>query len=111
MKDETSQRFPKFLPDDRHFLLASIPARDGNFDISIGALDSRTTTRIMTASAAPIFAPPNWLVFARNGVFSVMSGEGYFRGGRVPWLGLFGSAAASAAMLYVAAQNVLRQDF
>ena len=48
---------------------------------------------------------------ARNGVFSLMSGEGYFRGGRVPWLGLFASAAASAAMLYVAAQNVARQDF
>jgi hypothetical protein len=29
----------------------------------------------------------------------------------LPWLGLFASAVASAAMLYVAAQNVARQDF
>jgi len=29
----------------------------------------------------------------------------------LPWLGLFASAAVSAAMLYVAARNISRQDF
>ena len=47
----------------------------------------------------------------RYGIFGVMSGETYFRSGGLPWLGLFASAAASTAMLYVAAQNVARQDF
>jgi hypothetical protein len=40
-----------------------------------------------------------------------MSVEIYFRGGGLPWLGLFASAAASAAMLYAAARNLARQDF
>src|SRR5207244_10333268 len=48
---------------------------------------------------------------ARYGIFGVMSGETWFRNGGLPWLGLFASAAASAAMLYAAAQNVARQDF
>ena len=47
----------------------------------------------------------------RHGIFAVMSGETYFRNGALPWLGLFASAAASATMLYVAAQNLARQDF
>ena len=40
-----------------------------------------------------------------------MSGETYFRGGGLPWLGLLASAAVSAAMLYAAASNIARQDF
>jgi hypothetical protein len=40
-----------------------------------------------------------------------MSGEIYFRDGRLPWLGLLASAAASAAMLYAATKSIARQDF
>ena len=45
------------------------------------------------------------------GIFRVMSGEDYFRTGRLPWLGLFASASASAAMLYAATRTIARQDF
>jgi hypothetical protein len=45
------------------------------------------------------------------GIFRVMSGEAYFRTGRLPWLGLLASMGLSAAMLYTAARNVARQDF
>ena len=41
----------------------------------------------------------------------VVSAELYFRGGRLPWLGLFASAAVSVALLYAAARNIARQDF
>jgi hypothetical protein len=41
----------------------------------------------------------------------VMTGEDYFRGRGFPWLGLFATAAASAAMLYGAAVNFARRDF
>ena len=40
---------------------------------------------------------------SRYSLFGVMSGETYFRGGGLPWLGLLASAAVSAAMLYGAA--------
>jgi hypothetical protein len=48
---------------------------------------------------------------AGYGIFGVMSGESYFRGGGAPWGGLLISMAASAAMLYGAALNVARRDF
>ena len=49
--------------------------------------------------------------FSRYGPFGVMSGDLYFRGGGLPWLGLIASAAASAAMLYGSVINIARRDF
>jgi hypothetical protein len=46
-----------------------------------------------------------------HGIFSVMSGEAYFRTGQPPWGGLFVSAAAAGALLYSAAMNFARRDF
>jgi hypothetical protein len=45
------------------------------------------------------------------GVFRVMSGESWFRDGRLPWLGLLGSVAASALIYYGALLNLTRRDF
>ncbi|PYQ29008.1 MAG: hypothetical protein DMF56_12040 [Acidobacteria bacterium] len=45
------------------------------------------------------------------GVFRVMSGESWFRSGRLPWLGLAGSIAASAFIYYGALVNLTRRDF
>jgi len=44
-------------------------------------------------------------------VFTVMSGDMYFRTGRLPWLGITASLAVSAAMFYVATINLARRDF
>ncbi len=49
--------------------------------------------------------------FARFGIFRVMSGEDYFRGNGVPWIGLAITASLSALMLYLAALNLERRDF
>jgi hypothetical protein len=48
---------------------------------------------------------------SRFSPFRVMSGETYFRGGGLPWLGLAASLALSAAMLYAAARNIEHTDF
>jgi len=48
---------------------------------------------------------------ATYGLFRVMSGEDYFRTGQLPWLGLFSSVTASAAMLFAATRTIARQDF
>ena len=45
------------------------------------------------------------------GIFRLMSAEVYFRNGQVPWMGLLAAVAASAAMLYAAALNLVRRDF
>jgi hypothetical protein len=44
-------------------------------------------------------------------VYHVMSGETYFRYGRIPWIGLFTSLAVSALMLFAAVRIYERRDF
>jgi ABC-2 type transport system permease protein len=48
---------------------------------------------------------------SRYTLFGVMSGEEYFRGDGLPWLGLLASATLSAAMLFAATRRIARQDF
>jgi ABC-2 type transport system permease protein len=44
-------------------------------------------------------------------VFTVMSGDVYFRTGRLPWLGIAASLGAAAAMFSLATVNLARRDF
>jgi len=48
---------------------------------------------------------------SRYGIFRVMSGETYFRGNGLPWIGLLVAASLSVVMLYGAAMNIARRDF
>jgi ABC-type transport system involved in multi-copper enzyme maturation permease subunit len=45
------------------------------------------------------------------GIFSVMSGETYFRTGSLPWAGFLTSAVIATALLYSAAETLERRDF
>jgi Tol biopolymer transport system component len=64
---ETGFRFPCFLPDGGHFLYVSLPRRQTDFDVYLGALDSKEPRRVMGAGGAPIYAEPGCLLFARSG--------------------------------------------
>jgi hypothetical protein len=44
-------------------------------------------------------------------MFSVMSGESYYRGNGMPWFGMAISVAASAALVWGAVVTVARRDF
>jgi ABC-2 type transport system permease protein len=44
-------------------------------------------------------------------VYHVMSGETYFRYGKIPWLGLLASLAVSASMVFAAVRIYERRDF
>jgi ABC-type transport system involved in multi-copper enzyme maturation permease subunit len=44
-------------------------------------------------------------------IFSVMSGESYFRTGSLPWTGFLISAVIATALLYSAAETLERRDF
>ena len=44
-------------------------------------------------------------------VYHVMSGETYFRYGKIPWLGLLASLAVSALMMFAAVRIYERRDF
>lgn len=55
-------------------------------------------------AVASFFAP-------QLAIFSVMSGESYFRTGSLPWAGLMVSAVIATALLYSAAETLERRDF
>ena len=67
-RKQFSHRFPSMLPDGRHFTYAAMPGRDGQFEIFVGSLDGGAAQLIGRMETAPTFAPPNWLLFTRQGV-------------------------------------------
>jgi Tol biopolymer transport system component len=65
-RGESGLRFPCFLPDGTHFLFMSFPRKRDGFDVHLASLDSRQPRRIGSASSAPIYAEPGYLIFARG---------------------------------------------
>jgi len=63
-------------------------------------------TALVLAALDQLAGGPAWY-----SIFSVMSGENYFRTGALPWTGLAVSAVAAAAMLYAGSRNFARHDF
>jgi Tol biopolymer transport system component len=60
---ESSHGWPQFLPDGRHFLYLSIQEKRG---IYVGSLDSKQTRRILDSDFNVAYAPPGYLLFARE---------------------------------------------
>lgn len=50
-------------------------------------------------------------VIPQAALFSVMSGESYFRTGSLPWTGVLTSGVIATALLYSAAESLERRDF
>jgi Tol biopolymer transport system component len=62
---ETTQAYPRFLPDGRHFLFFGRTTESQG--IYAGSLDSQETRKLFDADSAPVFAPPDQVLFARRG--------------------------------------------
>ncbi len=65
-RQETSHRWPFFLPDGKHFLFVTLPPKQGKFDVFVGSLDANERTFLFGASSAPIYAEPGYLVYLRG---------------------------------------------
>ncbi|HEX7879163.1 MAG TPA: protein kinase [Candidatus Eisenbacteria bacterium] len=63
---ETGQRYPRFLPDGRHFTFTSVPARDGGLLSYVGRLGSNERHFLASATTGAILAAPGQVVFARD---------------------------------------------
>jgi eukaryotic-like serine/threonine-protein kinase len=68
-RQETSHRWPSFLPDGRHFLYTVLVAvtpkpTDG---IHLAALGSDQTQRVVDARSNAAYAEPGYMIFARDG--------------------------------------------
>ena len=66
-RKQYGHRFPTFLPDGDHFLYAALPGRDGKFDIFVGSLSGGSTTLVGSMEGAPVYAPPGFLLYVRQG--------------------------------------------
>jgi serine/threonine protein kinase len=71
-KKEYGHRFPTLLPDGQHFLYAALPGKNGKFDIFAGSLADKSRTFVASLEAAPVFAEPGWLLYARQGVLTAL---------------------------------------
>jgi len=65
-RKETGHRWPVFLPDGKHFLYVTLPAKQSTFDVFIGSIDSKERQFLFTASGAPIYAAPGYLIYPRD---------------------------------------------
>ncbi|MEQ1580767.1 MAG: TIR domain-containing protein [Steroidobacteraceae bacterium] len=63
---QTSHRFPQFLPDGRRFLFYVRGAQD-TAGIYLGALDGSAPTRLTAADNAGLYLPSGWLLWVRSG--------------------------------------------
>ena len=65
-RKEYLQHWPDFLPDGRHFLYLSISANANEGGIYVASLDSKETHRLISAGSNVRYAPPGFLVYARQ---------------------------------------------
>jgi Tol biopolymer transport system component/tRNA A-37 threonylcarbamoyl transferase component Bud32 len=65
-RQQTSHRFPQFLPDNHHFLFYAqgSPETSG---IYLGSLDSGEPKRLTASETAGAYLQPDWVVFVRQG--------------------------------------------
>ena len=65
-RNETSHRWPVFLPDGNHFLYLAQSSQIENTAIYIGSLDSKETKRLLNSNVSAAYAPPGYLLFVRG---------------------------------------------
>jgi len=65
-RNETSHRWPVFLPDGNHFLYLAQSSQVENTAIYVGSLDSKETKRLLNSNVSAAFAPPGYLLFLRG---------------------------------------------
>jgi hypothetical protein len=75
------------------------------FDDRSRPLLAALAVAVALALLDPLLRAPGWSLYA------VMSGESFFRSGRLPWPGLVASAVASAALYYGALVKLVHRDF
>jgi len=63
---EVGHRFPRFLPDGKRFLYATIPAKDGGHQSWLTTLGSKDRKPVVSSDGVPSFAQPDRLVYRRN---------------------------------------------
>ena len=96
--------WPSFLPDGRRFLftakLWTSAAETSDQGVYLGSLDSSTVERLLPDLSSAVYAPPGYLVFAREGALTAAPFD--LAAGRVtgPPLAIGGAVATDAAFYF-----------
>jgi dipeptidyl aminopeptidase/acylaminoacyl peptidase len=69
-RHETAHRFPRFLPDGRHYLFSVLGGSGGRVTVFAGALGDTDRTQVLVADGGVTYSPGGHLLFTRNGVLS-----------------------------------------
>jgi Tol biopolymer transport system component len=65
-RQETTHRWPWFLPDGRHFLYLARSSSSENSAIYAGSLDGEAPKLLVNAESSIAYAPPGYLLFLRE---------------------------------------------
>jgi len=65
-RNEIGHVWPRFLPDGRHFLFLGLTSLEEKAAIFVGSLDSKETKLLLNAHSNMAYAPPGYLLFARE---------------------------------------------
>ena len=72
-RKEDGHFWPHFLPDGKRFLYFAHSTEPENNAIFAGALDSPERKLLLNASSNPVYAPPGYLLFNRQGTLMAQS--------------------------------------
>jgi Tol biopolymer transport system component len=65
---EGGHRFPRFLPDGKHYFFTVTPSIQDQHDVYLGELGSSKRTLVLRCDGSPVWSPSGWLFFRRNGL-------------------------------------------
>jgi Tol biopolymer transport system component len=72
-RQESSHRWPSFLPDGRHFLYLVFGTKREEIGVFLASLETGEMKRLVTAESNALYAPPGFLLFAREGALMAQS--------------------------------------
>jgi Tol biopolymer transport system component len=61
-----TRRSPYFLPDGRHYLYLAYDRSEGKHMISVGAIDSKESKRLVSSRSTAAYAAPGYLLYRRD---------------------------------------------
>ena len=67
-RHEGGHRFPRFLPDGKHYFFTVTPSIQDQHDVYLGELGSAKRRLVLRCDGSPVWSPSGWLLYRRNGL-------------------------------------------
>ena len=109
-RNESSHRWPQFLPDGKHFLYLAQSSQVENTAIYVGSLDSKETKRLLNSNVSAVYAPPGYLLFVRGRMLMAQAFDDNtldFSGEAVPLVDELNRTIPTAHASFSVSENVL----